>query len=321
MITFLCVLKVNNSNKKICTFNKNHVLTLKKDIEKYYTKKHDFYCLTDIGKIDGVNTIPLTNDYDKFWSKIELFKHDFEKIVYLDLDCIILKNINWLDDIDVSDGSMWSTVQKDIYGNKLNSSMMLWKGKKEIIYKNFNYTEIIKNKYYVYGGICHKTGEKISTVNLTIADQGYIHDILIDNNISLNFFDKNKINFYKSTCVEDRKNLDILFFTGFPKIEDCVYDENFKTYIIDISVLTKNVLKEFSHVILKTEYYNEELINSSVIETYSDHIDIKNKNESLLKFKISYYTGILHNKTLDFCHIGVHKKLNEYKKRLNLLQS
>ena len=74
-----CVLKSGGD------FNESHVYALQKMCSKYMPGER-FVCLTDL-KLD-CDTIPLTEDWDGWWSKIELFKLD--AAVYLDLDTILV---------------------------------------------------------------------------------------------------------------------------------------------------------------------------------------------------------------------------------------
>lgn len=125
-LVIACVLKTGNY------FDERYVINLKAMLERNLTVPFDFVCLTDFSRIDGCDIIPLKN-YNLFswWSKLELFRKGLfkgvERVIYFDLDTIILSNI---DDI--------VNLEKPFYGlrpwNKANfskgnlaSGIMSWK--------------------------------------------------------------------------------------------------------------------------------------------------------------------------------------------------
>ena len=328
MLTFVCVLKTNN---KIITqsrykFKKKDVFLLKKYIKQHYTKDFNFYCLTDIEKISGIDTIPLTNDYSEFWSKIELFKHDLGKTVYLDLDCIILKNIDWLDDLEFDENTIHVSYQT-LYNKKwLNSSFMIWMNSKKNLVNEFNYEEIIKNNYYVYGGTLPNSKE-ILNKSYRIGDQAYIQDSLEKHNYNIKYIDNQLVNFYKFTTIEQRKELNILFFTGFPKLNHCVFSNEHKTFI-----LNKNKFKEWTkrkelNILFQVEYIDENFINHLILRMLKTSFqDIFpegsiTKND-VLRAKINIYKNILEKRCVDSDMLIMHKDnylniIENCKKQLN----
>jgi hypothetical protein len=56
-------------------------------VAKNLTLPHQFVCLSNV-HVKGVGCIPLEDDLPGWWSKIELFKHDFGRTLYLDLDTL-----------------------------------------------------------------------------------------------------------------------------------------------------------------------------------------------------------------------------------------
>ena len=295
MLTFLCVLKKYNKKNNIPSrffYDENDVIFLKKSISKYYSKEFKFYCLTDVENIDDVDIIKLTDGYDRYWSKIELFKHDFGKSVYFDLDCIILKNIDWLDNIEVSENNFWTSSHLLAGEHSMNSSLMLWKGSKKFISENFNYENIINNNYYEYGGSNPKTHvllEPGKTYN--VGDQGLINEKLQENKIKINYFDLNKVNFYSHCNIQNRKKLDVLFFPGLPKLKHCSFSEQHETYIADLEKIKKINVNDFLSIasnIFLFDFHNEELIK------YVYYKFQKNSNEKeFLIYKINYYNKLL----------------------------
>ena len=292
MLTFVCVLKTNNKiiSQSRYKFKKKDVFLLKKYIKQHYTKDFNFYCLTDIEKISGIDTIPLTNDYSEFWSKIELFKHDLGKTVYLDLDCIILKNIDWLDNLEFDENIIHASYQTLHNKKWLNSSFMIWMNSKKNIVNEFNYKEIIKNNYYVYGGTLPNSKEILDTgESYRVGDQAYIQDSLEKHNYNIKYIDNQLVNFYKFTTIEQRKELNILFFSGFPKLNQCYFSDKHKTFI-----LNKNKIENIKHnelsTIFQVEYIDENFINHLIKKMFKK--PIRNLKD-LLNFKIKIYEHLL----------------------------
>src|SRR6056297_2373586 len=53
---------------------------------------HRFVCLSNVD-VEGVETIPLTGQWPGWWSKVELFRHDFGRTLYLDLDVLVVDGL------------------------------------------------------------------------------------------------------------------------------------------------------------------------------------------------------------------------------------
>lgn len=132
-------------------FNEKYVVNLKRMVERNLTIPHDFVCLTDYPSINGCDIIPLENSkLNSWWSKLELFRkdlfHGIEKVIYFDLDTIILSNID-----------IFSTLEKPFYGlrpwNRANfmkgnmaSGIMVWKpGNYGFLYEKSK--KIVDHKY------------------------------------------------------------------------------------------------------------------------------------------------------------------------------
>jgi len=328
MLTFVCVLKTDNKDLLKCSYKKKDVFLLRKNIEKHYTKDFNFYCLTDVKNFPIIDTIPLTDNYHKYWSKIELFKYDFGKTVYLDLDCIISKNIDWLDDLEFDENTIHASYQT-LYNKKwLNSSLMIWMNSKKNIVNEFNYEEIIKNNYYNYGGTLPNSKEIIDTgASIRVGDQAYIQDSLEKHNYNIKYIDNQLVNFYKFTTIEQRKELNILFFTGFPKLNHCVFSNEHKTFI-----LNKNKFKEWTkrkelNIIFQVEYIDENFINHLILRMLKTSFqDIFpegsiTKND-VLRAKINIYKNILEKRCVDSDMLIMHKDnylniIEKCKKKLN----
>lgn len=93
MLTVACVLSTPS-----LTYNEKWVHRLKKGVEKHLSVPHRFVCLTNLPAIEGVETIPLTEGFPIWWSKIELFKPgQFDgPVLFLDLDMLVMGSLNEL---------------------------------------------------------------------------------------------------------------------------------------------------------------------------------------------------------------------------------
>ena len=123
-----CVLKSGGD------FNESHVYALQKMCSKYMPGER-FVCLTDL-KLD-CDTIPLTEDWDGWWSKIELFKLD--AAVYLDLDTILVGDCT---EILEEARKHEFVIMRDVYRGKhspmaMQSSFMCWTKSHKSIYLLF----------------------------------------------------------------------------------------------------------------------------------------------------------------------------------------
>lgn len=79
-------------------FSVEYVHNLKSMVEKNTTVDHKFICLSD-KKIEGIETRILKPGYEGWWNKLQLFDlaHNLgERVVYLDLDTLIVNSIDWL---------------------------------------------------------------------------------------------------------------------------------------------------------------------------------------------------------------------------------
>lgn len=74
----ICVLKSGGE------FNESHVHRLAEQVP-------DLVCLSDI-KIKGIEIIPMSNNWPKWWSKLELFNPSIKgDLFYFDLDTLVIK--------------------------------------------------------------------------------------------------------------------------------------------------------------------------------------------------------------------------------------
>lgn len=92
--SFVCVYKSGRD------FEPWHVRRLRRQLPD----SHDLLCLTDspdeFNEDEGIVPIALRHDWDRWWSKMELYRDDLEnladKLVYLDLDTAIVGDVTFL---------------------------------------------------------------------------------------------------------------------------------------------------------------------------------------------------------------------------------
>ena len=122
-------------------------------VKRHSTVPTDFVCLSDVKfNIPDVRRISLTSDFSGWWSKLELFKQeeiDTDKIVYFDLDTVLVNNIDDILLLDTEFAALGGWVPGPNIASKENfgSGMMIWKKNLDL---KFLYEEY-KNTYYRHG--------------------------------------------------------------------------------------------------------------------------------------------------------------------------
>lgn len=77
-------------------FSTDYVYNLKSAVERNTTVEHKFVCFSD-RTLDGIETILLKPGFTGWWNKLQLFDGRLSgRVVYLDLDTLIVDNIDWL---------------------------------------------------------------------------------------------------------------------------------------------------------------------------------------------------------------------------------
>lgn len=118
-------------------YNPGHVYNLR-DMCKDFLPAHEFVCLTDV-HLNQCNTIPLTDNWKGWWSKIELFKlHG--PCLYFDLDTILVNDCTHI--VDAAKDKYF-VILRDFYRgytltpikpHAMGSGMMYWKESLRFIY-------------------------------------------------------------------------------------------------------------------------------------------------------------------------------------------
>jgi hypothetical protein len=134
MRAVICVLKTGkwHTGYNWVRYEQKHVRWLRDQVAKFAPEGTPFVCLSDVA-IDGVDTIPLTMNWDGWWSKIEMFRHDLGPVMYMDLDTVI---VGPLEDLMAHshEFTAWNSPGK---AHSLNSSVMAWQGSRPDIYEKF----------------------------------------------------------------------------------------------------------------------------------------------------------------------------------------
>jgi hypothetical protein len=145
-IAVVCVLKSGGD------FTSGDVVNLKIMLDKNISIPYDFYCLTDLWEIDRFRIIPLEYEFSGWWSKMELFRPDLvdaDRIVFFDLDTIIINNI---DDLLLQDDNFIGLRLFRHAPEKENkyagSGILSWKndGSFDFLFRQFRY-EIHSRKF------------------------------------------------------------------------------------------------------------------------------------------------------------------------------
>lgn len=166
-IAVICVLKSGGD------FTPSDVGKLKIMLGKNTTVPYRFYCLTDVhGMNNCVETLPLLNNYPGWWSKIELFRDDLveaDRIVYFDLDTIILANI---DDLLLQDkcfiGLRPFNLKRSKWEGYVASAILSW-------HNNSTYNFIFNDFNYVHHSSVFKGDQDYISNILTERDKLFYH--------------------------------------------------------------------------------------------------------------------------------------------------
>lgn len=125
MITVACVFWGDK-------FSDDYVYNLKSMVERNTTVPHQFVCFSD-RELEGIKTVKLIPGYEGWWNKMQMFNTDFKlgnRVVYLDLDTLIVDNIDWLLEYDgmfmgIEDLGSVNEHQPELKG-RLQSGVMSW---------------------------------------------------------------------------------------------------------------------------------------------------------------------------------------------------
>ncbi len=131
-----CVLKTGGwKNRHMhVEYSAAQVRWLRDQVLKNLRVEHRFVCFSDI-VIDGVEVIPLTDNLPGWWSKIELFKQDYGRVFYIDLDTVIVGDITHMVKHKHSFTVLRNLSSK--MAGRIGSGVMAWSGDHSHIYHEF----------------------------------------------------------------------------------------------------------------------------------------------------------------------------------------
>jgi len=127
-----------------------------------------------------------------WWYKMQIFdpKNNLGRVLYLDLDTVITKNIDWI--WDLSNQYFWTIKDfKHLWRptwNGMNSSVMIWD------------TQVFK---WIWNDFCNKNIN--TTVKLFHGDQDYLDSVLFDKN--RRFFDAELVKSWRWQCKDGGLNM------------------------------------------------------------------------------------------------------------------
>lgn len=151
MLTIACVYRSFVHTHFGHSYDETWVQKLAAGVARNLTVPHRFVCLTNMGEIEGVETIPLVNEWEGWWSKIELFRPGLfdGPVLSFDLDVMFTGSIDhmagpfptmmmlhdvvpgiknstcmWWDASDPAYGVIYETFARDPEGRKLYHNVM-----------------------------------------------------------------------------------------------------------------------------------------------------------------------------------------------------
>jgi hypothetical protein len=135
-LAIACVLKTGrwHTGHNHVNYQPKHVQWLKRQCDQYAPGVR-FVCLTNESTIDGVETIPLRHNWPGWWSKIELFGHDLGRVLYMDLDTVIVGPLDEMLAYPHQFTALNSLGKKSV--RLLNSGLMAWQGARPDLFEPF----------------------------------------------------------------------------------------------------------------------------------------------------------------------------------------
>ncbi len=224
-----------HSKKKII-YSARHVNVLYKSCLKFVDIPFKFTCITDNtkGLYKDIETVPVWNDYEKYgwcYRRLKTFSKEMipilgERILSIDLDCLIMKNITSLIDND-EDFMIWksNTPRSPFSG----SMWMMNIGVYQDIWDDFKEKDLIKTKHAHYKyqnrhalNAGFNVGSDQSWLNYKLSNKNFkywtaddgIHlfrNLFNKKSSSSNKFNESKIIFFSGASDPSQKNLQSKF--------------------------------------------------------------------------------------------------------------
>jgi hypothetical protein len=165
MLTVACVFKTFTQGIYGGAYNDAWIQKLQRSVAKHLSVPHRFVCLSN-SFIPHVDVIPLQNDWEGWWSKIEMFRPGLFKgpVLSFDLDVTVLSSI------DHMAGPFPNMMMlRDIIPTINNSTCMWWDASDPAygkIYETFKADpDGLKKKHHVFN-------------TQSMGDQGFINEIV-----------------------------------------------------------------------------------------------------------------------------------------------
>jgi len=119
-------------------FSQSHVIRLEHMVRRHSTVPYKFIVLSNDPTLPSyLNVVPLMHRWPSWWCKIELFApsnfNRFSRIIYFDLDTIILGNIDPL--LSSSENIL---VIRDFYTQQMSTGVLAWnRGALDVLHTEF----------------------------------------------------------------------------------------------------------------------------------------------------------------------------------------
>lgn len=135
--TFACVLKTGGD------YLPEHVQALADQVARYTTINYRFVCYSDT-EIDGVETIPLEEDYPGWWSVPEVFRQKGPTVI-MGIDTVIKDSLDPLFELAMDSGpKVFWMIRAFNPRNKFASGIMAYNGDWSGIWDEFKYPESVE---------------------------------------------------------------------------------------------------------------------------------------------------------------------------------
>ena len=172
---------------------------MQREVAKHLSIPHRFLCISD-RSIDGVNTIPLPDEWESWWPKICLFKKGFAdgENMWIDADCVITGSLDeMVDKYSKAPLAILTNWAQSGHGG-CQSSVMLWKAN-YMAYQIYDLFEFEVDSKRLYG------------------DQEWITELRDTNRIQPNPIDPKYTASYKYHCRDGLpEGCKIVIFHGKP---------------------------------------------------------------------------------------------------------
>lgn len=167
MITVACVLRSGG------IYDSEWVRKLRDGVARNLSLPHRFVALSDVDV--PCERIPLAENWNGWWAKIELFRPElFDGLVlYLDLDSVVVGPLDKLVEYDHC-----FTGSHDFYHNNFCSTAMAWRGEYSFIYDAFKANPNALSRRY----------DRLLPIEKRIGDQAFIEDMLKSRRVPIDQF-------------------------------------------------------------------------------------------------------------------------------------